>query len=476
MTINKLLAGAAIAALLAGGAQAQTVAINGGAGEVGSLNTFASEVDLDALVTADQPKGSLVLNVDFSGAPFVSLGAADQVDFVVALSGFEFSAIVTSANFVEGVDADCTFAIQSGGGSGTTTVVFRSADATINACTGADAVLTLPVRLTGSTASAQWETRLVGPNSLIDSGSFDDMVAQAPAFGLTLVATDDVLESASNFSTFDSGPAGTDADVGTVAFTNAGLLGDLATWTVLDPNDVLGAANTVTLDFVDASGVASATIGGVACVLVGNSCTLERTAAQVIAYAGAVVNIVSEDDDTMPIAAQQLSMSIAYDTPQETFYSVTDPAGDIGELTRDNTVAVGALANFEWVRIGTGGTESNFRIVFTDADDVAAITAINVAVAAGKDVPLGSITLTEGDSNSGFVKAGNTITFNSRALGAVLGQEGNADVTGISMQFDPGVSDASGAIPGADVRRMLVNRTPGSFVATPGLESDNDAP
>lgn len=473
MTITKLLTGAAVAALLAGAAQAQDVTI--GAGDVAATNTFASELDLDNIPAVDQPAGDLVLDVDFSTDPYAGLGAADDVDFTVSLAGFAFSSVVTSANFVDtGVGTECSFAIQSGGGIGSTSVTFRSDDA-INTCVGS-AVVTLPVRLTASAASATWATTLVGPGSAIDGDTFADMVDQDQAFEITLAATDAELRFEENFSRFTGGIGGDDnADIGTVGFTNNGVLGAPGAWTNLLPASVFDDGNSFVLNFTNSSGIASATVGGTPCVLAGNTCTLSAIdAADLIAGLG-VVNIVSEDDDTMPIAAQQLTGDVTLAAALETYQTVADVSDDLGLITRANTIAVGGAAVFDWVRIGTGGTESNFRASFIDPDNAASITSVIVDVAEGNGVSgdvNGQIVLLPGDADTGFRIQGATITFNSRALGNASGEAGNADITGISMEFDPGVSDASGELATIDVRRQFINRTPGTFVATPGLGSD----
>jgi len=102
------------------------------------------------------------------------------------------------------------------------------------------------------------------------------------------------------------------------------------------------------------------------------------------------------------------------------------------------------------------------------------VTEVRVAVAPGNGITGGTATLLPGaDADTNFRIQGSTITFKSSALSAALGGEtGNADVTSVSVQHDDVVL-TTGVAAAVQPLRQLVNRSPGTFVAAPGLESDN---
>ncbi|WP_420433379.1 hypothetical protein [Hyphobacterium sp.] len=153
--------------------------------------------------------------------------------------------------------------------------------------------------------------------------------------------------------------------------------------------------------------------------------------------------------------------------------TVSGASGDLAVIELDDGLDVTAItnSNFAWVRFGSGGTESNFRISLPSEAEAQAVTQVRVTIIAGNGTSAGTVTLLPGDASSGFRVQGATITFNSAALGSASGEIGNANITSVALQHDETVLLA-GTVPGLTILRQLVNRTPGNFVATPGLTSD----
>ena len=160
-------------------------------------------------------------------------------------------------------------------------------------------------------------------------------------------------------------------------------------------------------------------------------------------------------------------------TSNANYSAPSGPSGSLAAIEWDDglgEVPVASGGTTDWVRFGTGGTESNFRIQMKSAAAAAAVTQVRVTVGEeGNGIAADTYILPAGTVDTGFVVNGATVTFNSRALGvAAGGASGNANITGISLQG----TDADIALTllaSADVDRQMVNRSPSSYVATGGL-------
>lgn len=472
MTINKLLTGAAVAALLAGAAQAQTV-VNpaGGAGEFDG-QTIASEVG----GTLD---GNVRLNFGLDGV-FAAMGAGGVVQVDFTLTNATFDGIVPAGAWTAAADADCNFGAPIlGGGAGSTTVRFENT-AQINECDTAlgaagdpdTGFVNLPIVVTnnGDPVSINVSFTPTADAGVYAGTDVDiDLADFAQAFTYTIAAgaassglfnaTGEALTGSGDIGTFSQAawPAGIESDVG-VALVNATDIATSGSLVVTFPSGADG------LDPLQVD------LAAVACTQGAAPADNEFTCAVAVndydngAPAG-TIDII-HDAGAGSVVAQ--TPTAAFTVTANAGNTVSGATGDLAEIELDNGLDTTTLGTFEWVKFGDGGTESNFRIQFADEDEANAVQQIIVTVAldgngvlAGTyNVPMGTDASTEGRAQ------GSTVTFNSRALGAT-GASGNADIS-VAVEY----TDTEVGIPGSTIQRQLVNRTPASFVATPGLESD----
>jgi hypothetical protein len=519
MTINKLLAGAAVAALLAGAAQAQVVNTDTGSDPTlpaSGAAFIASEFQPAAAI--DQLAGDLVITSNFGAvAPFATIPVDGRARLTISLTNATFTT-ATAASFTANSGLACAFesAAVTGGGVGSTSVGFIStAAAGISTCTsatgesGAGAAdggiigeFTIPVIRTanGSPVSVTFTyTQVNADGSAVASpvtttetmryadlaGSWDSTV---PA-----VATDHAFAAgaerlATNAGILAGGALGTiSVDFRNQASNSVPALVNIAadTGVQVAPADLLTDNNEILITFPNGVGDvnAVAVAGAGACTgPVANVFTCAASAAQLTGLSGAAITYTVAGGATPPVTPEQTVTAELVVDPQAD-YVLAGFTGDLADIKHDNglrTAVVDATAgggNFAWVRFGSGGTESNFRVSLPTSADAAGITEVRVAANAGNGVTGGTTTLLPGTAETGFKASGSTITFNSRALGAASGETGNADITSVTFQYDesilgaPGVGDLK--IEDASIDRQLVNRTPGSFVATPGLGTDN---
>jgi hypothetical protein len=479
MTIKQLLGGAAAAALLSGVSYAAPTVVVGG----GDFNgqTLAIET-LDASNVFD---GDLVLDIDVSGE-FVSAGAGAIIDMVVILTNATWDGPVPDFSLNNGTAAAaCQFSTNPDldGGNGQSSVTFFSSGQ-VNLCGAAadgDLTLTLPISVTDTTQAIGVEVQF---NPRVNPGGY--------AGASVSVDSDDLLQydNALEFTL----TAGIDADNELTASGDAflpggtGILGSLSlayddglnfnlTQTLsgqgMDAGDIIESAS-LSVVFSSLVGIDGLELNGVACSVAGTTFTCDLDDTDITALAGNSIDIVFDVDGDGGVVQQTPSASLSVVADDDANDAADVFAGlsstDLAEITLDDGLDLTSLgaANFAWVRFGTGGTESNFRIQFADEDEAASVTEVRVQVAAGNGVDAQTVVLEAGTANDGFVLQGATITFNSRALGAVSGETGNADITGVQLQHSDDEDPSA-----ATILRQLVNRNTANFVATPGLTSDN---
>ncbi len=489
MTLNKLLAGAAMAALLCGAAQAEPTIVVAPGGDFNG-KTLANET----LSPATTLEGNLILNIDVV-EDFISAGAGAIIDLTVNLTNATWSIPVPDGSMdIAGADAFCAFSVDPDldGGFGQDTVTYYSSGQ-VNLCDGATPdgvngalVLTLPVEVTDSTQPIGVEvvfTPRVNPGGyseetvIIDA---EDLLDYDNALEFTIAAGDDADNELNTDGDGFLGAANGDLGSLALAYDDA-LFYDLdndlaAAGGGINAGDIIESA-ALEVAFDDVTGINSLELGGVACTLAGTTFTCDLDAAAITTLASGASDIVF-DLDGVDGASQQTpsaSLSVVADADSnadaEVFEGLT--ATDLAEITLDNGQDVDQIdhSNFAWVRVGAGGTESNFRIQFADADEASAVTEVRVDLEAGNGVDAQTVTLT---AATGFLAQGATITFNSRALGAESGDTGNANISEVELQFDEAALNGVGqsAVATLQILRQLVNRGT-TFTATPGLASDN---
>ena len=475
MKMVQLLTGAAAIALVAGAASAQTVGVDSAnqfdaAGNVGDFEAAGTILASEMSIPDAGLSGELMVAVDLSagGGVFQTVGASDQVDFTITVTGFEFNRVVTSGDVgsvAGGALGDCAFAIQAGGANGGNTVTFRSSGQ-INQCADNDLLFELPVNLTANNANFSWEFSLVGPDTSLASDTYDangatpavdePLVTQEAAFEITIADGANPAElDAPAYILFGGN---TSDQFGSVSLTDNGVDDDLA-GTDITFAEVGNDSHQLVITFANASGIASVelsladdVIGGdtTTCVPSGNSCTIaldDSEVAALIADAGEVF-VVSANNAGTPIAAQDLSAEIVLNAAAG--YSttpITGKTGDLDSIGRDDgvssrtplgsnpgiTVAGGNSSvnsgnNFPWTNLrSSGGTQSNFRItgmrtdLNQDSDECVRVTVSNtngaLPGAASACLDAGDVTVTADGAAANTWSA----TFNSTAIANALG-------------------------------------------------------
>lgn len=475
MTIKHLLGGVAAAALLTGATFAQEFVLDGLGQFLGQ--DIASEYE-GALA------GNLVVNLDFataSGVDFSVFGGAGVARLDIELTNARFTSVINSASLVTGFDfaGGCSFDGPTLGGGNQGSFVRFESDGAINSCNASGNRVSMPIEIidVGQPASVS-----VAVSGVADFGPFTtvqhdlDLIdyAQGLEFEISMGAAGSGLFDFDGEDLLGSGIIGTTD--GTVNAVNRNL-----TVGLLVASD-MAASGTLAVTFPDgAEGIGSVNAGFGACTQGAApndnvfSCAL--TSGNLDAIVGGTQNITITDDgdDTTFVTAQTPTAELTIVSVAD--YNVAGDAGALADIELDDGLAVAAIANsnFDWVRFGSGGTESNFRIQLDDAAAAARVTEVRVAVEDGNNISAPTspayFVINEGAVGVGYQIRGATITFNSGALGEAAGAAGNANITGVSLQYTEGSPVTP--LGGAAILRQLVNRTPGNFVATPGLPSDN---
>lgn len=485
MTTKKLLAGVALAALLSGGALAQTVTVDG----AGNFDGGVVPLELDGPLT-----GTAILDFALDDV-FVSVGAGGVVQATFTLTNATFDGPVAAGAWTPATDANCNFGQPTlGGGAGGSSISFNSqsdtrlcGDATAAVDPNAnDGTISLPISITDPdlpvTISHQFTATVdagtyggaSGSSTIYSASDFLGGAIVAGAAGTGgFNAAGTTLEGSGVIGSFNLGVfSGLVTDL-TAALADAvptPAAGDIATGGVLTVTFPSGTTGLGAIALSSAPAVVCA--GPVAGVF---TCPLALANINAIdgGAAGDTITIVSDGNPLTSVTPQTPTASLAVTAAAG--YTIGAVSGPLAPIDLNDGVSVTPIgtSNFAWVRIGSGGTESNFRMSFASPAAAAAVTEVRVAVAPGNGITGGTATLLPGaDVATNFRIQGSTITFNSAAIGAALGETGNANVTSISVQHDD-VTLTPGVAAGVTPLRQLVNRSPGSFVATPGLESDN---
>ena len=486
MTINKLLAGAAVAALLAGAAQAQVTNSNGGATSaqlpLSGVGYVVSEFQPAA--AGDQLAGNIVVDSAFGAAasPFATIPVNGRATLTISLTNATFTTAVgaTVAGTAAGGDP-CEFetAPIAGGGVGASSVTFISSanNPGISNCSNtAIGTFTIPVLRTSSSAAVD----VAMTYTQVNAGDH-----QFTAGGELLASNAGILSAGTlgtvqvDFRTTGAGGFPIGNPTNGVLIDEPDLFDNVTgTIDITFPNGV-GDVNAVAI-----AGLAGACTGPVADVF---SCPV--TDADIATFDAGPVNITFGvlGGPTPPVTPEQ-TPSAVFTTDPDANYVAAGFSGNLAPIAhddglREDTVQSGTLAadTYDWVRIGAGGTESNFRIQMASAADAAGISQVRVTIAAGNGLDAQTITIPVGaDADTDARIQGSTVTFNSRSMGAHATGSGNANITGIQLQFAEAVLGAGGGagnagsdkVIAATSQRQLVNRSPGSFVATPGLGND----
>lgn len=455
---------------------------------IGSLGPFDlvsldASSDFSGQVIASEASGTLsgdlILDFGLSGK-FEQMGAGGVVELEVALNNAEFNGPVTVAP--DASDNDCDFTILNGGGVGGTSVTYRSAGS-VNQCSGFganDASITLPIRVSSNgdpvsvdvtftpTADAGVYT---GDSERFDLASFeiladfqtnrlltDPPVGQFDANGDDLLGSGELMRAQVNLN-------------GNVDET---VIGGGAT-TADSADDVLASVDIVVtfpggVSGIDTSNVA---LDGTPCSQGAapddNVFTCTATGAEWNTFTGpgfGEITIVDDGDPLTSVVAQTPTVEyvFTYDSGFAFPFGVVPPT-DIAPIELDDGLdeAIVASANnaFDWARIGSDGTQSNFRITLANGADAASITQVYVTCAADTGGDFGRITLDPSPGNSdpaqGFRTQNNMVVFSSTALGAAAGGSGNCDISQIELQYDENVLSA-GDITGAQANRLLLQR------------------
>lgn len=468
MTIKQLFTGAAASALLAGVASAQVPSL--GAGD------FTGQVLPSERTTADT--GDLI--IDFALADvFAGMGAGGQVTARFTLTNAAFSATVPNNAWTAATEANCSFGEPTlGGGVAGSSVEFENINQ-LNLCTGAnadDGFLTLPIEVSnpGDAVSIQVEFigtadvgTFTGEDDTLDALSYEQWVSYTVDFNDAAVppvgqfdSLGDNLQGSGQIGRIETVLNGdvTHVDLATVVgVLTADAIVDSADIIVTFPDGVVGIDEAnVDLD------AAACTQGAGADE---NVFTCAATGAEVGAFDGAATGLITIDDDgdnTTLVTVQ--TPTLAIDADGDAGYGATDAAAtDIAPIELDDGLSTDLVPGsaIAWSRIGEGGSESNFRISLANSADASGFTRVIVTCGNASDAALegAEIVLLPGSEPATDARAlGNTIAFNSRALGAAAGATGNCDIASVEVERDESLLNAVD-VTGGSISRLLIQRS-----------------
>ncbi|WP_420431132.1 beta strand repeat-containing protein [Hyphobacterium sp.] len=427
--------------------------------------------------------GNVILDFGLSNE-FENMGAGGTVVVAFTLTNATFDGPLSAGSWTAATEADCDFGEPVfGGGAGGDVVRFENTGQ-INQCSGFDAndgTLTLPIVVTnnGDPVSVTVTFTPTADAGTYTGSSDDlDLLAFAPAFDFSITA------GAAGAGEFDA--SGDDLQgsglIGTLTLADfpADIESDIGV-ALADATDIAASAQLV-LTFPDGvSGIDETNIvlGGVSCTQGAApsdnvfTCALGGGDLDGIDNGAAGLDITIDDDANAATFVTTQTPTAVLTVTGNPNNTVSGASGDLAEIELDDGLDVNAItnSNFDWVRFGSGGTESNFRIALPSTAEAEAVMQIQITVVQGNNVAAGTINLTPGAAGTGFQVKGATVTFNSRALGATSGETGNANITSVALQHDE-TALLAGIVPGLTILRQLVNRSPGSFIATGGLTND----
>lgn len=378
MKLTKLLTGVAVAALLGGAANAQSIVTNSdGASEA----VFASQVDLSAALYQD------VLDIDFTGGgdeetAISGLGATDDINVAITLSGgLTFDGFLSNSNIniTSGGGNTCALGISAGGTNGGQTVTYSSVgDAAFDptSCDWAGAEhfdFSIPVEIAG-TGNVTIEITLASTGTVLDSASYDanagttaveGFVRQLDSLAYTFTPTNVDIDLSDEYELF-AGSAAT-ATVGTLLADDedpAQTLFSVGTGGADDVEFDIGlvgqvASGELVVTVPNATGIESVTFRGQTENLVGNTATFALATADLAALDDAAENIDLNANTTTPAAIgnQTVSAAVSLTAAASTNLTLEGGSGDLGELTREGS----NTGTFAWVGDSSASTANVFR-------------------------------------------------------------------------------------------------------------------
>ena len=378
MKLTKLLTGAAIAALIGGAANAQSIVTNS---DGNSEAVFASQVDLSAALYQD------VLDIDFTAGgdeetAISGLGATDDINLTITLSGgLTFDGFLSNSNITitSGGGDTCALGISAGGSNGGQTVTYSSVGDTAFDPTSCDwggaehFDFSIPVEIAG-TGNVSIEISLASTGTVLDSAAYDansgtaaidGFVRQLDSLVYTFTPTDVDIDLGDEYELF-AGSASTatvgtllidDEDPAQVLFSVGNTNGDDEIFDIGDVAQVASGELVVTVP--NATGIESVTFMGQTEDLVGNTATFALATADLATLDGAAQDIDLNANTTTPAAIgnQTISASASLTAAASTNLTLEGDSDDLGTLTREGS----NTGTFAWVGDSTASTANIFR-------------------------------------------------------------------------------------------------------------------
>lgn len=481
MTIKKLLAGASLAALVAGASHAQEATLGTGdfTGQV-----IASEYTGDI-------EGDLVLDFALEDA-FAGMGAGGAVTAKFTLTNAVFSATVPNSAWTAAADAECNFGAPSlGGGVGGDSVSFEN-QAQLNLCDGSDndpssptaadadnGFLTLPIEVEDNSlpVSVRVEfTPTADAGTYTGSDESIDVLDNAELLSFDIDFDDTATPPVGQFDADgdDLNGSGVIGRIVTVfnngtGGVNEGFLGG-GTSSASTLDDVVASLDVILTFPEGVEGIDEANVGlnTAACTQgvapADNVFTCSVTGGGVGSFGSETGTITIDDDGDTETGITTQTPTVAIEFTAATDFAIDDVADtDIAPLELDDGLGENEIddSDFAWTRIGSGGTESNFRVALASDLLSSNISEVYVNCGAGNGPEFGTdgvITLLPSeDPNVGFRTKGNVLSFTSAGLGDAAGASGNCDIDSVELQYDEDELLASD-VSGAGISRLLVTR------------------
>jgi hypothetical protein len=512
MKLVQLLTGTAVAALLAGAAQAQLADVAG---------TVNNDILSPSVVAAEQTgvvSDEILITFNAIGggnpAPFASVGANETVEFNITLTNATFtSALAADVWDTDSVNASnaCSFGnIFAGGGLGQNFVTWQNQLASGAACTQAlfdsdiaiaagdirarisrtDAsqpvTISYGFRPAGSanfTADTQSETLIVTANAYdaeATAGAVADVLLNATGTAFQGAANGDLGSVTAGFTAVTTAAIALPTGGNVAAGATIRVDGDAANTTAaadtvaaVTAGDGIAAAGDIvaTIQFADLTGIAGVTFDGVACDLdtTANTATCDDlTPANFDGGANDVVfTLTAATDDVVAVQTPTVALAV---TDNAEFDIAGFAATPLAAITWDDGVTsripldagTGLANSFPWTNLRTsGGTQSNFRITglrsdfTTDADEGIFVTVTNTNGALPGDataqLDMADVTITA----DGVADDTWTATFNSTAVANALGV--TTEALNGDISFETRVFDAAPAGVGEAARLLIKN-------------------
>ncbi len=442
MTIKKLLATTAIAALAATSANALGVTqgdSNASVGDAIEANpTLATEVNLGA--------GGTTGVFEFLVNTTTAIPAADNVKLSVSLpAGVTFTTSLASSAVTIGDDAVASNSalVSVGGGAGGTTVTFLIDTALTEDSIGLRLPLTLPAGFCASPGginiglSTENNTPIEngGSNGSTPIALATNLVTcgQALALGAGADGVDSILELTGNFINFSTPAVGDTITTATLGATsgaigaqNVTLVNTGAPADPLLPGDIASIGFDITFSG-PVTGITGVTVGGIAATgPVGNVFSISATGGDVTTLTdGANDTVVVTIDGATSIASQTVTLGSMTATftdrvgpPAVDFITSESFTGSaLDALQREGTT----FGPFDWVGDATKAGRHIFRFTGMNADAIAGeIDFANCS--SGQNGSFGPFTL-------------NTVNGEGQMLNHTAGGSGNVTIDSLNPNF-----------------------------------------